>query len=486
MPRHLSLLIALALLAFAPAAGASTRIVGGHSTSDGDFPWQVALVTAGAPTAAAGFVCGGTLVAPTLVLTASHCTAGESASDLQVIANRRNLSDDASGSVVAVAGISTDPDSDLTGSYPRNDLSLLVLDTPVPSATPLPIAGAEGSADDALYAPGTTLTVAGWGMLHDPDQVATYVPDSLQSATVTRTSDGDCTDVYGTAFHAADMICAGDGTPSPCYGDSGGGLVAPTTASPDRTDPADWKLVGVVSWGQGCGTAGFPGVYARVTAPAMHAYATQPDPPVAPAIVTLPTVTGLTQIGQTLTCTPATFSGSVTATQNAWVHVFDFGGQIVIMPIDGATATTYVPTAVDVGNEIACETTASGLGGKTVADSTAVGPVTDPNAPPPGNPLADAQAALASANAALAKAQADNARLVAQGKADADKYAKAAAKLKQARADLRKAKQQVAKLKKAGKKKSAKKSAKKAAKRAKRVTKIKTSARAGRHSRNLG
>lgn len=479
MSRYVGLLTLLALLALAPSADASTRIVGGHATNDGDFPWQVALVDTAAPNANDGFVCGGTLIAPKLVLTASHCTAGAKPTSIEVIAGRRELSDTSSGSVTAVGGVSTNPDSDLMGQFPRNDLSILVLEDAVPGGTPLPIAAVEGGADDALYAPGESLTVAGWGMLHDPNQVGVYSPDGLQSTTVVRQSDSSCDEVYGTAFAASDMICAGDGIPSPCYGDSGGGLVAPTTATPDPAIAADWKLVGVVSWGQGCGTPGFPGVYVRVTAPDLHAYATQANPPVAPVVVTRPTVTGVPILGATLTCTPATFSGSVTGFEVSWVRVFMFEfdtGDPFTFPIEGATGANYTLSAIDVGSTVACQTVATGLGGTTTSLSALVGPVTNPNAVAPPNPLADAQAALGAANAALAKAQAEADRLATLVKAGNDKYAKAAAKLAKARTDLAAAKKQVAKLKKAAKKKAAKK-AKKAAKKARQAKKIRKSAR---------
>jgi secreted trypsin-like serine protease len=75
-------------------------------------------------------------------------------------------------------------------------------------------------------------------------------------------ADEDCERVYpesasadfGGSFQSESMVCAGGR--DACQGDSGGPLVA------------DGRVVGLVSWGAGCGEEGRPGVYARVSAAA--------------------------------------------------------------------------------------------------------------------------------------------------------------------------------------------------------------------------
>ena len=44
-----------------------SRVIGGTDAAKGAWPWQVGMYYAG------GFICGGTLIAPNWVLTASHC-----------------------------------------------------------------------------------------------------------------------------------------------------------------------------------------------------------------------------------------------------------------------------------------------------------------------------------------------------------------------------------------------------------------------------
>lgn len=74
------------------------------------------------------------------------------------------------------------------------------------------------------------------------------------AATVLIVSNADCSASYGTI--PSSMLCAGDmteGGVDACQGDSGGPLVCNS------------MLTGIVSWGNKCGLAGYPGVYTNVS-----------------------------------------------------------------------------------------------------------------------------------------------------------------------------------------------------------------------------
>jgi len=83
------------------------------------------------------------------------------------------------------------------------------------------------------------------------------LPNKLQKVTVPVVSDATCRAKYRLNNIADSMICAGDldvGGKDSCQGDSGGPMIDAETKA----------LVGVVSWGIGCGEARHPGVYTEV------------------------------------------------------------------------------------------------------------------------------------------------------------------------------------------------------------------------------
>ncbi|RDI27604.1 S1 family peptidase [Lentzea flaviverrucosa] len=216
-----------------------TQIVGGTRASTSTYPWVVYLATS------SGFqYCGGTLVAPDKVVTAAHCTVGDSASAVRVVAGRDDKNSTA-GTVARVTRIWIHPSyRDVTRGY---DVSVLTLDRNL-SQTPIPFAT---SADSALYTAGTSSTILGWGTTSSGGSASRY----LLRATVPLTSNSSCTGSYGSDFNSTHMVCAGyaQGGTDTCQGDSGGPLVA------------GGKLIGITSWGEGCAAAGYPGVYARVS-----------------------------------------------------------------------------------------------------------------------------------------------------------------------------------------------------------------------------
>ena len=257
MPRLLQrgVILAGVLLAVLPAvasaAGGSrdVKILGGAAAAPGQFPWMAALVDPGYRNAVDGIFCGGTVIAPRVVLTASHCVTGTKASEIQVVTGRTRLSRSADGQRIAVTRIVSNPTYNSKTSL--NDLALLQLASPA-QVTPLTIAGPADTAIQALNAP---VTVSGWGNTSEDGTVS----DELRYVRLHVFSQSACNGYYG-GISATKQVCAGSkraGEDS-CQGDSGGPLSTGTGTAA--------RLVGIVSFGDGCGHAGVPGVYTRVSA----------------------------------------------------------------------------------------------------------------------------------------------------------------------------------------------------------------------------
>src|SRR6478736_2592008 len=80
-------------------------------------------------------------------------------------------------------------------------------------------------------------------------------------------------------------------------------------------------------------------------------------PPVMPANTVAPVVTGTATVGQTLTCSNGTWTGTPTPTlTKQWRTT----GSV---PIAGATGNTYVLTAAEAGKIVDCLVTATNAAG---------------------------------------------------------------------------------------------------------------------------
>jgi secreted trypsin-like serine protease len=147
-------------------------IVGGSEAPEGKFPYQVRLYVSMDDDK--GF-CGGSLIAPQWVLTASHCvTAGNlnggrtTARDPEDVVVGYGSNDRTKTTKVEVEKIFVRPEFLDKGLSGKADVALIKLKTPVADAKTVPIA--DPDADHKYLVPGTKVTVSGWGTLWSFDE----------------------------------------------------------------------------------------------------------------------------------------------------------------------------------------------------------------------------------------------------------------------------------------------------------------------------
>lgn len=217
-----------------------TEVVGGSIVEPGRFPWVVRLSGG----------CGGSLISRRHVLTAAHCVPRVGRTRSIVV--RAGASDIGAGRGVQRRSTWVRRAPGFRAAVRGDDWAVIRLDRPLD----LPTVRPAGSADDR-----GVFTVLGWGAVREGGTLQRR----LRAARVPFVSDERCGDRYRSAgypFTGRKMICAGDlrhGGVDSCQGDSGGPLVR-------RDQAGRWVQVGIVSWGNGCGRPGFPGVYTQVSA----------------------------------------------------------------------------------------------------------------------------------------------------------------------------------------------------------------------------
>lgn len=220
------------------------RIVGGTEATTAEAPWAVAVTDDRGRQ-----FCGGALVAPVKVVTAAHCVVDEvtgtqrAPQELRAIAGRTDLRTD-EGVVADVQAVWVHPN--FRGYTSGDDVAVLTLNAPLPQR-PVPLVD---PGDTEHYRPGTVGRVYGWGRTSESG----WPSEGLRAVDVPITTDEACRGAYAD-YDPQSMFCAGypEGGRDACTGDSGGPIVA------------DNRLIGVVSYGTGCGRPNTPGVYTRLS-----------------------------------------------------------------------------------------------------------------------------------------------------------------------------------------------------------------------------
>lgn len=202
---------------------AESEIVHGWGATPGQYPFVAGV---GWADPSGGFLwenhfCGGSLIAPSSVLTAAHCVTDTSPGQLAVVVGRTFMSA-IDGQVRHVSSISIHPA--YSARQAVNDLAVLRLDSPITDITPINLIGA---GDQSLDVAGTPLTVVGWGDRRpDPHPgKRAWWPDQLQQMQVSVVGDGACARQWRRANYTnasawPTLVCTSAGRFG--SGDSGG------------------------------------------------------------------------------------------------------------------------------------------------------------------------------------------------------------------------------------------------------------------------
>ncbi|XP_049802175.1 brachyurin-like isoform X3 [Schistocerca nitens] len=220
------------------AEKAAGRIVNGAPASLGQFPHQASIIMD------YSYMCGGSLISASVVLTAGHCASGFSTWEVRLGLTSLSIIEPSRVTIYTRSA----------SVHSEYDIAVLFLGTNVPLNTYIGLVNLPSRSQASNSFEGQTATVSGWGLNTDNG----VIPDTLQYTTLNVMSNTQCSQYFGGPIYDFTLCAVGSSGQSTCNGDSGGALVVGSQGS--------YTQIGIVSWGSGNGCAsGDPAGFTRVT-----------------------------------------------------------------------------------------------------------------------------------------------------------------------------------------------------------------------------
>ena len=231
---------------FAQSNVFQTRIAGGVDTEEGRFPYFVALQKRNQ------FVCGGTLIASNVVLTAAHCGTELTHA---IVGKYSKDDNDTEEEEIEVEEMYAHPDF----NYDSGSFDQMIVELKTSSTKPY--IGDVNIHSTVPQANMDEIAIIGLGRISYQGSS----PNVLQKATVVAISNEECAMSKGEQYDYANRIrlsniCVVGQNQGQCNGDSGGPYLLLGNSYEDDV------VIGLVSWGAQCSETGAPGVGSRLSA----------------------------------------------------------------------------------------------------------------------------------------------------------------------------------------------------------------------------
>ncbi|XP_052741657.1 uncharacterized protein LOC112044986 isoform X1 [Bicyclus anynana] len=225
----------------------------------GEYPWQAAILKKDPKESV--YVCGGTLIDGLHIMTAAHCIKSYKGFELRVRLGEWDVNHDVEFyPYIERDVISVHVHPQYYAGTLDNDLAILKLDHLV-DWTKYPHISPACLPDKYTEYAGQRCWTTGWGK--DAFGSNGKYQNILKEVDVPILPHGQCQQQlrqtrlgYNYELNPGFVCAGGEDGKDACKGDGGGPLVCERSGT--------WQLVGVVSWGIGCGQVGVPGVYVKV------------------------------------------------------------------------------------------------------------------------------------------------------------------------------------------------------------------------------